>query len=98
MRKSNILTSDQKEAIKAILKWRAYPRHQIFYLGGGAGTGKTEVGVHLQHLLQKQPQYASFTGRGTSELRRRGGDNGTTLCSLLYLPPPERISGPLGEP
>ena len=79
------LSGQQAETRDAIMEWRRQRKRQVLHLGGGAGTGKTELAVRVGRELDAQ--FASFTGKAASVLRQRGADNAVTLHSLLYRPP-----------
>lgn len=95
------LSTDQKLALQAILKWLRTPNRQPNYLtfGGYAGTGKTTITALLRSLLhQKNPKLkvalVSFTGRAAQvlkvTLKKKQAlypqDFTGTIHSLIYAP------------
>lgn len=81
------LNADQKEALKAILKFLDHPSLNVFVLKGYAGTGKTflmqQLAVWLKSRNQKFVMLAS-TGRAASVLKGKTGFAARTVHSELY--------------
>jgi len=76
----------QDEALRAVERWLRAGRPQIFRLFGYAGTGKTTLARHFAEHVDRQVQFAAFTGKAAQVLRARGATNARTIHSLIYRP------------
>ena len=75
----------QIAAIEAVRAW--YPRadrQQVFRLFGYAGTGKTTLAIHLARMLNVPVKFASFTGKASLVMKRKGCVGAQTIHSLIY--------------
>lgn len=75
----------QEEAIAAVREWLA-DKHgaQIFRLFGYAGTGKTTLAKELAGSVNGKVLFATFTGKASLVLRKKGCDDASTIHSLIY--------------
>ena len=90
------LSRDQRAAVDDIQHWWRHSKRQVFHLAGYAGTGKTTLVTGLPEMMPGiRIQYAAFTGKAASVLRKRGAENAVTLHSLLYGAPTTRRDGEL---
>lgn len=80
---SIILTKEQKDVIKGILK--DVKKQIVTTLSGCAGSGKTTT---LKRLAELLPGFAvcSFTGKAVNVLRKKGIEKASTIHSLIYSP------------
>jgi len=69
-------------AVKAWLADKAAP--QVFRLFGYAGTGKTTLAKELASTVKGTVLYATFTGKASLVLRKKGCDGASTIHSLIY--------------
>src|SRR5690606_16710858 len=76
----------QDDALKAVAKWLAGGRSQIFRLFGYAGTGKTTLARYFAEHVDGDVQLAAFTGKAAQVLRSKGASNARTIHSLIYRP------------
>lgn len=76
----------QDDALKAVAKWLAGGRSQIFRLFGYAGTGKTTLARYFAEHVDGDVQFAAFTGKAAQVLRSKGASNARTIHSLIYRP------------
>jgi len=80
----------QNEAIKACKDWWFNnPDRQWFYLAGYAGTGKSSISPFIVEALgleQRWPitQFAAYTGKAASVMRRKGMTQASTIHRLIY--------------
>jgi ATP-dependent exoDNAse (exonuclease V) alpha subunit len=77
----------QQRAIDLFQRWfenEAYDRP--FLLQGYAGTGKTTLLKHLQHLVPNGVAYCSPTGKAARVLSKKTEKDATTIHKLLYRP------------
>lgn len=94
---SLLLSPDQAQAVRTILKW--YMRADMPYitLGGYAGTGKTTLITALRHVIRtKRPEFTvafcAFTGKATQVMATKlqqssvalPQDSISTIHSLIY--------------
>lgn len=94
------LSSDQKKAIRNLLKWfTSKKRTPYITLGGYAGTGKTTVVARFRRELNKinkklKVAFCSYTGKAARVLRETirendavfDSDGVSTIHSLIYSP------------
>jgi exodeoxyribonuclease-5 len=92
------LTTDQENAIKALLTWWDESDEQVFRLFGYAGTGKTTIALHFPRLLGVDNyRFGAFSGKAVNVLAskmKKAAANGQipegmenncgTLHSLIY--------------
>ena len=64
--------------------WLKDPAQPVFYLGGYAGTGKTELAKHFAEGVDGMVAFGAFTGKATLVLIKRGCYNARTIHSWLY--------------
>jgi len=78
-----ILTDEQKDAIRGILK--SIKNNQVTTFGGLAGVGKT---LCINTLAKSLPNFCicAYTGKATNVLRRRGLVGAATIHSTIYRP------------
>ncbi len=82
----------QDAALSAVSDWLNHHRQkQVFRLFGYAGTGKTTLAKHFAEGVTGPVQFAAFTGKAASVMRRKGCDGASTIHSLIYRP--EEIDG-----
>lgn len=75
----------QEEAITAVRGWLADKRGpQVFRLFGYAGTGKTTLAKELASKVKGKVLYATFTGKASLVLRKKGCEDASTIHSLIY--------------
>lgn len=75
----------QDLAIKSVQQWLRDPRgKQIFRLFGYAGTGKTTLARELAKSVRGIVLYATFTGKASLVLRKKGCEDASTIHSLIY--------------
>lgn len=83
-------SNHQLLAIKAIVEWFFTPPDQrapFFYLGGFAGTGKTELAKFIIQELGLAPHEvagAAFSGKAALMMKVRGFPTAGTIHSLIY--------------
>jgi exodeoxyribonuclease-5 len=68
--------------VKAWLKDKSAP--QVFRLFGYAGTGKTTLAKELASTVNGDVLYATFTGKASLVLRKKGCEGASTIHSLIY--------------
>lgn len=90
------LTPQQERAIKACRSWFKSDTHnqQIFRIFGYAGTGKTTI-AKLLAADCGNVAFATFTGKASLVLRKRGCAGATTLHSLAYVATRDERTGKL---
>lgn len=75
----------QDAAIKAVREWLKDPRgKQVFRLFGYAGTGKTTLARELAKTVRGTVLFATFTGKASLVLRKKGCEDASTIHSLIY--------------
>ena len=79
-------TSEQQTALMRVNTWMKDRTSQVFYLGGYAGTGKTELARHFAEGVQGEVCFGAFTGKAVLVLIQRGCYNARTIHSWLYRP------------
>jgi exodeoxyribonuclease-5 len=57
---------------------------QVFRLFGYAGTGKTTLAKELAKTVKGRVLYATFTGKASLVLRKKGCEDASTIHSLIY--------------
>ena len=87
----------QDDALKAVDRWLAGGRSQVFRLFGYAGTGKTTLARHFAEDVDGDVLFAAFTGKAAQVLRSKGCDNARTIHSLIYRPRGEEKDEESGE-
>ncbi len=82
---SVILTEEQKNVVRQIVKGVKNGNQQIQSLGGYAGTGKTTITATLHQFF---PNFATcaFTGKAASVMRSKGMAQAATIHSTIYFP------------
>ena len=82
----------QENALADVAAWlRSGASQQVFRLFGYAGTGKTTLAKHFAGDVRGPVQFAAFTGKAASVMRRKGCDGASTIHSLIYRP--EEVDG-----
>ena len=75
----------QDAAIKSVRDWLADPAgKQVFRLFGYAGTGKTTLAKELAASVKGTVLFATFTGKASLVLRKKGCESASTIHSLIY--------------
>lgn len=75
----------QDAAIAAVKAWLADASgKQVFRLFGYAGTGKTTLAKELASTVKGTVLYATFTGKASLVLRKKGCEDASTIHSLIY--------------
>lgn len=75
----------QNAAIAAVKAWLAERSgKQVFRLFGYAGTGKTTLAKELASTVKGSVLYATFTGKASLVLRKKGCEGASTIHSLIY--------------
>lgn len=75
----------QDAAIKAARAWLADPcGKQVFRIFGYAGTGKTTLATELAASVKGTVLFATFTGKASLVLRKKGCEDASTIHSLIY--------------
>lgn len=75
----------QDRAIADVKAWLADSNgKQVFRLFGYAGTGKTTLAKELASSVKGTVLYATFTGKASLVLRKKGCDDASTIHSLIY--------------
>lgn len=75
----------QDRAIADVRAWLADPQgKQVFRLFGYAGTGKTTLAKELASSVKGAVLYATFTGKASLVLRKKGCEDASTIHSLIY--------------
>jgi len=75
----------QEQAIAAVRAWLGdRSAKQVFRLFGYAGTGKTTLAKELAKLVKGRVLYATFTGKASLVLRKKGCEDASTIHSLIY--------------
>jgi exodeoxyribonuclease-5 len=75
----------QDAAIKAVRAWLADRKgKQVFRLFGYAGTGKTTLAKELAASVKGTVLFATFTGKASLVLRKKGCGDASTIHSLIY--------------
>lgn len=75
----------QERAIADVKAWLADPSgKQVFRLFGYAGTGKTTLAKELASFVKGSVLYATFTGKASLVLRKKGCEGASTIHSLIY--------------
>lgn len=75
----------QERAIADVRAWLADPSgKQVFRLFGYAGTGKTTLAKELARCVKGEVLFATFTGKASLVLRKKGCDDASTIHSLIY--------------
>lgn len=77
-------SSQQTKALSEVSQWLRTRDHQVFYLAGYAGTGKTTLAQYMAAEVNGLVLFAAFTGKAASVLRRKGCPEARTLHSILY--------------
>lgn len=76
----------QETALKRVNQWMKDPSSKVFYLGGYAGTGKTELAKHFAEGVNGMVCFGAYTGKAVLILIQRGCFNARTIHSWLYKP------------
>lgn len=75
----------QERAIADVRAWLSDPDgKQVFRLFGYAGTGKTTLAKELAQSVKGSVLYATFTGKASLVLRKKGCEDASTIHSLIY--------------
>lgn len=75
----------QERAITDVKAWLRDPNgKQVFRLFGYAGTGKTTLAKELASTVKGVVLYATFTGKASLVLRKKGCEGASTIHSLIY--------------
>lgn len=75
----------QDAAIEAVGAWLADTSGaQVFRLFGYAGTGKTTLAKELAANVKGKVLFATFTGKASLVLRKKGCEDASTIHSLIY--------------
>lgn len=75
----------QDAAIAAVRAWLADRKgKQVFRLFGYAGTGKTTLAKELAASVKGTVLFATFTGKASLVLRKKGCEDASTIHSLIY--------------
>ena len=75
----------QDRAIADVEDWLKDKKgKQVFRLFGYAGTGKTTLAKELAKSVKGTVLYATFTGKASLVLRKKGCDDASTIHSLIY--------------
>lgn len=75
----------QLNAIAAVQAWLKDPNgKQVFRLFGYAGTGKTTLAKVLAASVKGLVLFATFTGKASLVLRKKGCEDASTIHSLIY--------------
>ena len=77
-------TNEQRTALTRVAQWMKDPSRQVFYLGGYAGTGKTELARHFAQGVNGSVCFGAYTGKAALVLIQRGCYNARTIHSWLY--------------
>lgn len=83
------LNAQQEEAKKLAVQWFYHDTRekQVFYIAGAAGTGKTSsvlsIIEELNLKMEKDVAFATFTGKASLVLRKKGIP-ATTIHGLIY--------------
>lgn len=77
----------QEDALREVSLWlRDRSGPQVFHLFGYAGSGKTTLARHFAESVSGLVQFAAYTGKAASVLRKKGCEGATTIHSLIYRP------------
>ena len=94
------LTKKQEEGLKIALdRYRNNEKYVV--IGGYAGTGKSTLVKFIIEALDVEPNkvaYATFTGKASEVLRKKGNANAMTLHRLLYDSIPKPGGGFIRKP
>lgn len=75
----------QEDAIAAVREWLSDAHGpQVFRLFGYAGTGKTTLAKELAETVNGKVLFATFTGKASLVLRKKGCTDASTIHSLIY--------------
>ena len=74
----------QVDALDSVGRWLKSGDSQVFRLFGYAGTGKTTLAKHLVESVSNH-NFAAYTGKAASVMRRNGCDNAGTIHQLIYI-------------
>lgn len=75
----------QERAIADVTAWLRDPNGKpVFRLFGYAGTGKTTLAKELASKVKGTVLYATFTGKASLVLRKKGCEGASTIHSLIY--------------
>lgn len=75
----------QERAIADVKAWlNDKSGSQVFRLFGYAGTGKTTLAKELASTVKGSVLYATFTGKASLVLRKKGCEGASTIHSLIY--------------
>jgi exodeoxyribonuclease-5 len=77
-------SAEQLEALRLIFDWYERGEHQVFYLSGYAGTGKTTLAREIGRRVGGNVIFTSFTGRACAVMARKGCDPVDTIDALIY--------------
>lgn len=78
-------SSQQTEALKSVAKWMKDKKSkQVFRLFGYAGTGKSTLANQIAADIDGDVLFATFTGKASLVMRKKGCDNSRTIHSLIY--------------
>lgn len=76
---------EQDAALRAVTRWALDPMGaQVFRLFGYAGTGKTTLAKEVARQSGLEVLFATFTGKASLVLRKKGCADASTLHSLVY--------------
>lgn len=85
MNLANTWSPQQERAISDVRTWLRDPHgKQVFRLFGYAGTGKTTLAKELAGSVKGKVLYATFTGKASLALRKKGCEDASTIHSLIY--------------
>ena len=77
-------TNEQCTALNRVKTWMRDPSNKVFYLGGYAGTGKTELAKYFAAGVSGLVCFGAPTGKAALVLIQRGCYNARTIHSWLY--------------
>jgi exodeoxyribonuclease V len=84
MEKTMELSTQQEQAIDAILAWHKGGSKTPFVLAGYAGTGKTTLAKYLSNILGGKVYFCAYTGKAVNVLREKGCKNSGTIHGYIY--------------
>lgn len=74
----------QDQALKDVDKWLLISPHQVYYLAGYAGTGKTMLAKYFAQHVVGEVLFSAFTGKAAHVLKQKGCPNASTIHQLIY--------------
>lgn len=80
-----ILSEEQKDVVRRVVKDIKSGNEQVITIGGFAGVGKTTITTTLAKFF---PNFATcaFTGKAASVMRSKGMESAATIHSTIYYP------------